>query len=70
MITWEDLAEQQEMLAKAWTKRASAGKTPHLQRAMLDDAASAAWQAKVYRLAVNIGMPLHQGVAEFLSVTA
>lgn len=66
MITWEDLAEQQEMLAKAWTKRASDDKAPRLQRATLDDAADASGQAKSFRDAHRDGAPLNQGLAMFL----
>lgn len=70
VITWEDLAEQQEMVAKAWTKRASVDKTPRIQRATLDDAADAAGQAKVFRTASALASsPLNQDLAVMLSVT-
>lgn len=68
MITWSDLAEQQEMLAKAWTCRASADTTPRLRRATLDDAAEAAATAADYRRAGKAGAPLHPGLAAFLMV--
>ena len=67
-VTWEDLAEQQEMLAKAWTKRASGEMAPRLQLAMLDDAADAAGQAKSFRDASANGAPLIKGLAFFLRV--
>lgn len=67
MITWIDLAEQQEMLAKAWTKRA-AREQGRLRDAVLADAAEAAGMAADYRAASAAGATLHQGLALFLRV--
>lgn len=66
-MTWLDLAEQQEMLAKAWTLRARS-KPTRLREAALDDAADAAGTAASYRMAHDNGAKLNQGLAEFLSV--
>lgn len=71
-MTWEDLAEQQEMLAKAWTFRArpreGVDRSARLRAAMLDDAAEASANAANYRLNHAAGWPLDQKFAYWLSV--
>lgn len=69
MITWIDLAEQQEMLAKAWTCRARRA-SERMRLAMLDDAAEAAATAADYRGASEDGVGLDQCLAAFLLVVA
>jgi len=67
-VTWLDLAEEQEMLAKAWTFRAEI-KSPRFRDAALDDAADAAGQARSYRDAHDAGAPLRNDFAKMLTVT-
>lgn len=66
MITWEDLAEEREMLAKAWTLRAR-HEVGRLQSACLHDAEEASSEARDFRDAQHAGAPLNQTLAFFMS---
>lgn len=68
MITWMDLAEEQEMLARAWTMRGGQMSAARLQRAMRGDAEDAAAQARAYREAQEAGALLNPSLAFFLAV--
>lgn len=67
-MTWEDLAEEQEMLARARHTRAIGMVYSPLARAMSADAADAAGESKRFRDMHEDGVMLVPSLAMMLSI--
>jgi hypothetical protein len=65
-LTWELLAEQREVRARAWALRA-AGRPDRFSRALCGDAEDALGEAARFRVAHEAGAPLVPGLGAFLS---